>query len=252
MDTINNEWTITIKCLDKSVYTVLLTNGGDSTILDVKNEASKLKNCDPTVCKLVHNGIILDNNEKKLSEYNIKNGFTIILLVQKKAKPTIEVKQPEIKVDTPEASDTEDINAEDTNTEDTNTEDTNTEENENDYGENDGDMGQGIQINAEEFLNLMMANPTINEFATNNPQEFMQILENPEFMENIGNNYGGNPNNAGRNNLVAHVELSEEDQQNVREIMELSLVSFEETVQYYMALDKDKEATINMIFNDRM
>ena len=101
--------------------------------------------------------------------------------------------------------------------------------------------------------------PIIGNMVGDNQEEFLQYIRDPQFLNNIVNpdidgNLGDNPGNnnpVNGGNLLgqARVELSAEDQANIREIMEITFASFNEVLQYYVALDRDKDATTNMILN---
>lgn len=259
MSTPDNETIYTIQCMDKSIHKLPFSN--DSTVGDMRIEASKIKNCEPTLCKLIHMGTILGVDEKKLSELNIKPEQKIILLIQQKAKIVVETKEENTVI---EPVPVQNIEQDIPNIEPIDV----PPENNDDYDEGDyvndlpninyENLAQQIQQNPQDFLNFMMQHPIVGQAVQGNEEEFLEMIQSPEFLENIANpdimnehlqNHGAMPGNAGLLGM-AQVELSVEDQENIREIIEFTGAPFNVVVQYYVIMDRNKEATTNMILGD--
>ena len=87
---------ITIKNL-KQVTFVVEVPSAESTVLDLKKEIEKSQNFDAEQMKLLFLGVILDNN-KKLADYKIEEGATIILMMSKVKVKNNPQQQPDQKV----------------------------------------------------------------------------------------------------------------------------------------------------------
>ncbi len=86
---------LTIKSLKQVPYEVEIESD-TVTVKELKHEVEKLHGFDHTTLKLVFNGVVL-NDEKKLSECNIKEG-NVIVMMNAKAKPH-NVQKEEAKVE---------------------------------------------------------------------------------------------------------------------------------------------------------
>lgn len=87
---------ITIKNL-KQVTFVVEVPSAESTVLDLKKEIEKSQNFDAEQMKLLFLGVILDNT-KKLADYKIEEGATIILMMSKVKVKNNPQQQPDQKV----------------------------------------------------------------------------------------------------------------------------------------------------------
>src|SRR3990170_577655 len=72
---------LTVQTLDQKTFEVTIDE--KETLHTLKNEIGKLKDHPSDQLKLIFNGAVLDNNDKKLSEYKIIDGTKIVLLLQK-------------------------------------------------------------------------------------------------------------------------------------------------------------------------
>ena len=88
---------LTIKNLKQVTFDVEVPSE-ESTVLDLKNEIAKSQNLDVEQMKLLYLGVILDNS-KKLSEYKIQEGATLILMLSKVKVKNNPQQQPDQKVD---------------------------------------------------------------------------------------------------------------------------------------------------------
>jgi hypothetical protein len=258
---------VKIKTLKKEEYNISLPDGDSSTVLDLKNALIKLfiddkkyERCEPSECKLCHNGTVLSDDAKKLSDYKVTNGATIIPLIKLNAKPTVEVKQPEPVVATEKVdNDSEENNSENNTTDEARNETDGEDEEEHDGQNNDGVMNEQDVLDEGNFEQMLQTPEAminmLGQLAMANPQAFMQAMGgNIDFVDEEGLPEGEGDNGVQyvRMPFVQGPQLSDEERQHVQDIIEITNAPRTEVLQYYLALNKDKEATINMIFNDVM
>lgn len=263
---------VKVKTLKKEEFTIEFPDT-NATVLDLKvslckqmDEIGKEKNCDPSMCKIVYSGAVLNDDNKKLTDYKLASGFSVVLLVQRskklvveEKKEIVEEKKEEVVVE-PVANDNEndEDGEEDNYTDEARNEDDNNDDNNDDNYDDNNNQGDviGFDLNLDDleriatpegFMALLMSNPVIGQYARENPEAFLQTMANPQFV--MGGNDGNN--NIGRVRNPNMPQLTEEEQNDVNDILEMTMGSYNDVVQYYMALDKDKEATINMILNER-
>lgn len=225
---------ITIQTLDKKMFDVNLEE--NHTIIDLKKEIEKEKNHPFDQMKIIFSGNVLDQNDKKLKDYNLVDGAKIILLMQKKKVIIPEEKKDNVQLENlpiPQNITT-----------------TTSSQN---------------SISQGPVLNQMLQSPEmLIQFLMNNPN-IQQTLQNPQFIQQLGSN----------NNLInqlmtqlmetqepedeiydkffeGELNLTENEKKDIEEIVSSGLGSFEDVVQFYIACDKNKNNTLQALLNDNL
>jgi hypothetical protein len=218
--------TVKVREFNKNEYSIELPTL-TPTVGDLRIGVGKFKNFDPIDCQLIYAGIVLKDDGKKLADYKITKDSRVILLVKKGAKEKIEVKQPE----------KEEVKEEEVKEEEVK-EDVEDDEIPDLEGEYEGEvvrLREMAQNNPQEFAQVMMQNLSQLILGGFGNVDFIPADEAPEMP--MYRNVGG-------------LGISEEDKVNVNQIIELTNAPYSVALQYYIATNKDKEASINMIYND--
>lgn len=106
-------------------------------------------------------------------------------------------------------------------------------------------LQQTLQQNPQGFLTTLLSNPHIQGMYRDNPDAFMQIVSDPNFMQHVLTSPSAMSNGG------TSIKLSEDEMKDVQELVGLGF-SQSDVIQYYMACDKNKEATASMLFNDQL
>ena len=279
---------ITVQTLDKKVDDIVIDD--NALVEDLKKQISSVKNCQPDNLKLIFNGGILDDDKKKIVDYNVKDGTKIVMMIQKpkgplKPPPTpVQTSQPpqnpvpvtqSTNVSSPAPSGTSNNQSSVgvsnlqpvllTGSANANTSNTNPPNPMINLFTN------VLQQNPEMFMQMMLQNPTINELNQQNPQMLQQLITDPNFINQVvqlGQTAYGNVDGDGiddfmdvddqeelyQNMFGAQVEipLTAQQKQEVAEIVQLGFGSYEDAIQYYVAYDHNKELAINALLNDKL
>ena len=261
-----NMFIVKVKTLKKEEFTIEFPDD-NATVLDLKvslckqmDATGKEKNCDPSMCKIVYSGAVLNDDNKKLTDYKITSGFSVVLLIQRSTKLVVEEKKEmveekrEVIVENAPVDNNNDDADEDEDDEDD--EARNEDENDDNYDDNNNnynDYEGAIELNLDDlerigtpegFMALLMNHPVIGQYARENPNGFLQTMANPQFVM-------GGPDNGGQLLRPNMPQLTDEEKNDVNDILDMTMSSYNDVIQYYMACDKDKEATINMLLNER-
>jgi len=275
---------ITVQTLDKKTTEHEVAD--DATVLDLKEDVHKVKDHPTELIRLIFTGAILDNNQKKLSDCNIQDGSKVVVLLQKTkpiAQPTTTnqtQQQTETQQTNPEQSkhqekETNKVTVDDDKEEnnDSNPDQEQTKQN-NDIqsnptqnlfnlaaqhantDNNNAEHGAGglsgiLQQNPQMLMQLlMMMSPQVQQIAQQHPEEFNQLMNDPNLLNNIM--HAGQEDELYNKVFEGDVQLTEDQKKEVNEIVEMGFGTYEDAVQYYIALDYNKEATINAILNDQL
>ena len=215
----------------------------NSSVYDLKKSISDLIQHSPDLMKLIFSGKVLEENDKKLSDYNVIDGSSLVAYLQKVNQPTVN----------PIPHQTNKSSIDDNIVHD---------QAENNIPENNifQMFSNLIQQNPQEFLQTILNDPGINQLYQNNPTGFMQILNDPSYIQNVlhigqqmdlQNNEEGNEDGANEENMSVQIDLTENEMNDVNELVTMGF-SFEDCVQYYIAFDKNKELAINALMNDML
>lgn len=232
-----------IQMIDKSTFDVTVPN--DGTVQDIKNQISVTKNHPIDQMKIIYNGSILDN-AKKLSEYNLTDETKIVVLLQKAKVITKEsVKQP-IQND----DDVDDVD---------------------DDVDNDDDVDETaqptinqivgmLQQNPQALMQLLMADPIIQQVAQQNPNFLAQLINDPNFINNLVHEEHiegdeeyveeDQTNGVYEKFFEGEIILTDNQKQEVNDIVAMGF-PFEDVIPFYVACDHNKEQAINALFKEK-
>jgi len=257
---INNYYSLpmklTVQTLDQKTFDVTIDE--NASLQTLRDEIGKIKDHPSDQLKLIYNGAVLDKNEKKLSEYKVVDGTKIILLLQKtKPKPVAPAAKVEEKKEpapnpvqqpadaapavpvapaAPGAAVPAAPGA---------------------VPQMAGVFGAILQQNPQAFMQLLMADPYINQLAQANPQMFAQMIGDPNFMQNVmaaGEGLmaqGGEDETLYEKMFEGEVKLSVEQKKEVQDIVDMGF-QFEEVIQLYVAYGHSKELTVNALFDEQL
>ena len=102
-------------------------------------------------------------------------------------------------------------------------------------------------------MQLMLANPQIQQLYQQNPQAVQQLFSDPNFLTSLMQVGGEVQEDDEMYNKVfdGDIPLTEEQKSEVEEIVSMGFGTFEDAVQYYIAYDCNKEQTINALLNEK-
>ena len=247
---------IVVQTLNQQTFDVVIDD--NATLQTLKNDIGTIKDHQPDQIKIIFNGAVLDNNEKKLSEYKVVDGTKIVLLLQKtkpkvsapaplptedeektKSKPVPQPSLPPVGSVGPVAPGGPGAVAVGN-------------------GQNMAHaFGTLLQQNPQAFMQLLMGDPYINQLAQQNPQAFAQIIGDPNFVNNViaaGEGFmaqGGEDEEMYGKVFSGNVELTAEQKKEVQDIVDMGF-PFEEVIQLYVAYGHSKELTVNALFDEQL
>ena len=253
---------LTVQTLNQQTFDVTIDD--NTTLQDLKNEIGKVKEHQPDQMKIIFNGAVLDNNEKKLTEYKVVDGTKVVLLLQKtKVKPvstvtptpspsavTTSVAPTSIPATDVPATDVPATGEPATGAPATGAPATGAPNMAQTFG-------AILQQNPQAFMQILMTDPYINQMAQANPQLFAQMLNDPNFMNNLlatGEELmqaGGEDEALYEKVFSGKVDLTNEQKKEVQDIVEMGF-PFEEVIQLYVAYGHNKELTVNALFDDQL
>ncbi|AYV77312.1 MAG: ubiquitin family protein [Barrevirus sp.] len=220
----------------------------NSTLQQLKEKVSELKSQPVSHVNIIFNGAILGPDDKLLTDLSLKTDSTVVLLI--KPPKVIAVKQEikeEVVAPPPPAPVQPGPGP----------------------GQAHASMEQAfetaLQQNPQMFMQMMMADPQIQAMANADPQGFMNLISSPDFINQVvqhGHNqhpedfdqnedeggevyqqYVGNPET---------VALTDQQLQEVNEITNMGLGDYPTILQYYVAFNHDKVATVNHLLNEQL
>ncbi|QKF93689.1 ubiquitin protein [Fadolivirus algeromassiliense] len=253
---------LVLQTLDKKTFDVEVDD--NATLGDLKKKVEELKNHPIAQIKLIFSGAVLNENDKKLTDYKLVNDSRVIVLLS--PKPATSQAQP-----APQAASNVQP-APSTNSVTTQT------PAQNQFGNvpsqppvnlfdmaanaaNNAQAGaggaQGLQqtltqmlaSNPQILMQMLMSNPQIAQFAGQNPQAFLQMVSNPDFLNNIvevGDQYEEASEFEGM-----YDNLTDDQKKDVDEMINMGF-DFNDIIQYYCLNDHNKEATINILLNQQL
>jgi len=233
---------VIVKALDKTIVDVSFEDTETPTIQDLKNKLQVIKNHPVEQMLIIYNGQKLLEDGKKLSEYGIKDGTSVVLMMTK-AKPTpppVPASVPIPVSQQPQSEPTAQPAVQPTAQP---------------AGGAHANFANILQQNPQQFLQMLMSNPQIAAMAQQNPAAFAQILADPNFLNNIvqvGEGMEGDEEDPMYEKVFeGDVELTDAQKKEVEEIVAMGFGSFEDTVQYYVALGYNKDATVNALLDNK-
>lgn len=264
---------VTIQTIDRKCVDIEFDDSVDPpTISDLKQKISEVKNHPVDQIKLIFEAKVLDDDNKLLSDYKITNGKKIVAMLQKPKDATPEVKKPELEkivepVKVPEKvpdqptslPPIQQVNVSDWQNSTIQPDsdplpfnfDSSTGSN---VGGNMNTMfTQLIQQNPQFFVQMLMSDPQIQQIAQQNPQGFAQFISDPNFLNNVmqhtDEDYNEEDEQMYQNFFGGQINLTDAEKLEVEEIVNMGLGTFEDTLQYYVAMNRDKEATVNALLD---
>ena len=243
---------IKIKTLKGEIFEVDVQ--ADGTLLGLKNEIAILKNQPVEHINIIFNGMVLSPDTKTVSEHGLKEACTVVLLVKApKAVPLPEPIQQQQPEPVPNSSPAPNVSAEPQNLFQA------VPPNPALAGGLQSAFTNILQQNPQMFMQMLMSDPQIQAMSQSNPQEFMQLISDPNFINNVIQ-AGGQEGEYDPEEEALYqqtmgqgtVQLTAEQKQDVEEIVNMGLGTFELVLQYYVAFGHDKAATVNLLLNEQL
>lgn len=117
-----------------------------------------------------------------------------------------------------------------------------------------------VQQNMQEFIQILLQNPQIQQMQEQNPEEFNSMFTNPNFLQNVlavGSHMENMANMDNMGNMDENYEnidqnqipdLSDEDVENLNYLVGLG-VPYNDALQFYLVNNRNKEDAATMFFN---
>ena len=230
---------INLKTLSQEEFSVELPE--DASVYDLKQSISEIKVHPADNIRIIFNGKVLDTNEMKLKEFEVKHGSTLVILLQKnKPKPQVKEEkkeettswatiQPTVQppIQTPIQPPTQPINTHQM-------------------------FSNILQNHPQEFMQLLLSNPEMQTIYNQDPNAFMNLLSGPNFINSVVQ-VGEQLENLNLNNQVleADIDLNDNEKQEVNDLVNMGF-RYDDVIQYYMALEKNKELTAHALMNEML
>lgn len=259
---------VTVQSLDQKTNDFIVEE--TTTLLDFKKMISNARNHPHDQIKLIFSGAILDQDDKKLTDYKICDQSKLVIMLQKNkiTKPTpitqTVTSQPTPPVQ-PVSAPTPVHAVPAQLIPGMSLLQANTSANANAVNPTAQLFNSVLQQSPEMFMQMLMQNPQISQMAQQNPQALMQVISDPNFINNIlqvGQEtlelLDDNDINSDEQLYekvfagMGTINLTEEQKKEVIEIVDLGFGTFEDAVQYYVAYEHNKEMAINALLNDRL
>ena len=215
----------------------------DITIADLKDELTK-NGYFVDELKLIFKGKVLEDNKTLMSyNYNPESKDYIVIMTIK--KPVEEqVKKPfEEQVKKPDEEQVKKPDEEQVNTQMTHQLENNQQVN----NEEDDDY-EDVEDETLNMVNVLSQNPNILLGLIAQDPEMSQLFnQHPNFMQTVlsvglHGAFGDNPH-------VLHINITEDDRNDINELMALGFTE-NEVIQVYYACNKNKEQAASMLFED--
>lgn len=270
---------LVLQTLDKQTFEVIVEDS--ATLLDLRKQFEAVKNHPADQLKLIFSGAVLTDDTKLLTDYKLVEGSKIVVLLQKPKPTPVATPTPTVNTvssTTSTTSATTGSNATtdaateqpSTSTEQSSTSTSTTPANANPtpfnlftaaaaQGAATGIPAgaQGIQqmltqlltSNPQILMQMLMTDPQMAQTAQQNPQAFLQMLNNPEFLNSLvqfGEDMGEVSEFEG-----VYEELTDDQKKDIDEMVEMGF-DFNDIVQYYCLNDHNKEITMNILLNQQL
>lgn len=230
-----------IQSMDRSCIEIIIGEHEPQTVLEVKRKIANVKKSKINAIKLIYKAQILEN-DKRLINYNIVDGDKIIVIMQKgNTKHTEEKYSNQQNVN----NSCSDEGGNDFSHE--------LEQQTNDYS-NDDDAIDIIGSDDDNEQNERRAIMTFLQNSSNLLVDSMsrEAQNDTGGLADIDIDSDNSQTNINANGVVFGIAIiSAEQKQDIDDILNLNICSFEEAVQYYLALNSNKEATINAILDNK-
>ncbi len=112
---------------------------------------------------------------------------------------------------------------------------------------------QQMQQNPELFLQVLLSNPQIQQFAAQDPEAFQQMINDPNFLQQVmgvGAMMDGAEGEEDNDHAV--IQFTKAEKEELDDLVAMSSLSINEVVQYYLVCDRNKELAANMIMNEML
>jgi hypothetical protein len=261
---------ITLKTLKQEIYHLDIDL--NITISDLKQQLTQF-GYNVSEMKLIFKGRVLeDNNTLATYNYNPESkDFIVIMTIKKPIEPPkISIQPVSIQIiNQNDQSNNDQSNNDQSITNQSNNENnenndqsiTNQSNNENNVSlvdnENEDDyedvedelpnIAQLLNQNPNILLGLIAQHPQMSQLFNHYPNEIQELISNPNFMQTVlsmGSQgaFGNNPN-------VLQINITEEERNDINELMSLGFTE-NEVIQVYYACNKNKEQAAIMLFED--
>ena len=261
---------VTIQTLDRVCVEITFDDSDSPTILQLKEKIHEIKNHPIDQIKLIFEAQVLSDNNKLLSEYGVVDGKRVVAMLQKNKPKQVQSQPQTTPMENKPVS--QPVQPSFTNVSDWQDSDVQPDI----QGNMNNMFASVLQQNPQVFMQLLMADPQIQAMAQQDPDGFNQFINDPNFLNNIinfGNSDGHNcdhnchhgsdsiddsyddeyeSNNHNHQHLLGGtVPLSPEQKLEVEDIVSMGFGTFEDTIQYYFAMNCDKEATVNALLDNK-
>lgn len=212
---------IHIKSVSKE--TIDLDFDSSPTIFDIRERISKVKECEIAHVILIFNGKKFESSDDSLnaSEFNIKDGDNLVMLIRKPKNDTVEPPTP-----TP-ALESVPNNIQEVNMQ-----------------EVIMGMLNTLQNDPVMIANLLQQNAYLQNLSQNNPS-VPQPFNNPQFIENVSLSLGSLTQSGEE---ATEVALSDNEKKDVDDLVELGF-PFSEALEMYNYCGKNKELAANNLLS---
>jgi len=247
---------ITFKTLKQELYN--LDVDLDITIGDLKQELTQF-GFNASEMKLIFKGRVLEDcNTLTTYNYNPESkDFIVVMSIKKQVETPQPVSIHVINSPVSNVHSTNQLNNNQSTNQSNNNQSNNDESNQSDDDYEDVEdenpnhnpniaaniLGQNPNI----LLGLIAQHPQMSQLLNQYPNEIQELVSSPNFMQTVlsmGSQgaFGNNPN-------VLQINITEEERNDINELMSLGFTE-NEVIQVYYACNKNKEQSATMLFED--
>lgn len=238
--------TLTFKTLSNKSTTIEIPNF-EISVKDLKEQLSK-HDYDPNLTKIIFKGKILDNEKQVKSYEGIVDGSSLVIMQTKKpieAKPQ-ESKKEEVKKEETSSSDSSPSEPISAPIQTTNPFSQLFQS----FGGNQptAPIGPSIGPSMMQIMASSMQDPQIRQIYQQNPNMFLNMINSPSFMNLLNSGVSSAPM-AGDPNAI-YLKFTELEMKDINELIGLGF-NKNEVIEIYMACNKDKESSANILFENQ-
>jgi uncharacterized ubiquitin-like protein YukD len=279
---------LTVRTLKQETFEIDVEDTG--TVNDAKQAVAEARDVPHDWIKMIFNGQIMEN-DKSLSEYNVKDGCGLVILTKKpkEAEPVpVEVQQAEVQQAEVQQAEVQQAEVQQAEVQQAEEQCNEGDDGEGDVGEEQAeqpvvsnepfnmfDAGlaqaqagaqagaqllpnvnnpeemlqsfqQQLQQNPQLFMQMLMQNPMIAQFSQQNPEEFQQVINDPNFLSNVMNASQDMYNEE----EPIKIELTDDEKKDIDDLVGMGFNKLD-AIQYYRACGNNKEAAASMLMEDQ-
>ena len=237
----------------------------DNTVGQLKEKVSQVKEIpEGKELNLIYNGSVLENNDKTLTEYGIKNETKIVMLIRKK-KVTEENQNSKEENSIVKEEKTENVQEVTVDPQEVTPTGLNIFDNDNNqFGEIE-QLKTMMMQNPQLLTKMLMLSPTIQKLSQENQDQLQEKLNDPEFVNEIMDEILTDPSILQKilstlNNGIDSISNSDDGNQYInvtpqekQDIDDLVALGYDENLvlQYYLVCDRNKQATASMLMAEK-